>query len=446
MSNRDLLRAVIANLNRMRARVALTAIGVFIGTAAVILLISLAIGLQTSATSDLRESFGDFTRIEVFQGGSPFAESGEDEPAARLDRAALRSFGELPHVVAVTPLVGLRGQASLSFGRLESFANIQGIDPDAAAGLGWRLRSGWPRLGRGQVVLGAKVLSSDSGPIMRGPGGGSRASRSSTASGLGGRSDAAIDMQDRSLTLELTRFNEDGEEISRNERLRVAGVLEESDGQDDFTVYAGLSDVESWNAWLTGEHADRDPTYDRAAVKIDDPANVEAVQAVIEEMDFGVFSASMILESINQFFVIVQLALGAVGAVAVVVAAIGIANTMTMAIYERTREIGIMKAVGATNRDVLRMFLAEAGAIGFLGGAIGTLVGAGVGIILDFLVRTQLAATGNLQPDSNIKILETPLWLMAFALAFATLIGLLSGVFPALRAASMQPLRALRAE
>ncbi|HEY5668876.1 MAG TPA: FtsX-like permease family protein, partial [Anaerolineales bacterium] len=129
------------------------------------------------------------------------------------------------------------------------------------------------------------------------------------------------------------------------------------------------------------------------------------------------------------------------------VAAIGIANTMAMAILERTREIGLMKAIGATNRDVLSVFLGEAAGIGFLGGLGGVLLGWSAGQILNVLALAYLAGqsaqTGGLPPSVAVY---TPPWLPVFTLIFATLIGLLSGLYPALRAATLIPVNALKYE
>lgn len=439
MSRRDLLRIVLANLSRMRMRVALTAVGVIIGTMAVILLISLGVGLQRSASASLDDQFGDLTTIQVFPGGqNPFApQGGGDGPQRELDRAAIRELAALPGVVAVTPRVS--GFGRLTYGRSETFGNLQGIDPAAAERLEWQLAEGYPRLGRGQVVLGQRVFGGGGGMMVAvGPAGGGGVSRAREE-----ESPSAEQLIGRALQLELSKMDADGKEVTRSERLRVAGVFEIADGENDYTVYAALEDVEEFNRWQAGERRERNPTYENVLVKVGDREDVTDVQDAIEAAGFGVFSFVSILEGINRVFVIVQLVLGAVGAVALAVAAIGIANTMTMAIYERTREIGIMKAVGATNRDVLQIFLSEAGAIGCLGGGVGVAVGAIIGWIIDLFVRNRMQASGTVDPP---HIVVTPLWLMAFALGFAVVIGLVSGVYPALRAASMKPLRALRSE
>jgi len=135
------------------------------------------------------------------------------------------------------------------------------------------------------------------------------------------------------------------------------------------------------------------------------------------------------------------------GAIALLVAAIGIANTMTMAILERTREIGLMKAVGANNRDVLAIFLGEAAGIGFLGGLGGVLISWALGQVLNVLVIAymagQAAQSGGMPMTSAVA---TPLWLPLSALVFATLMGLVSGLYPALNAATLAPMMALKYE
>ncbi|HMT22567.1 MAG TPA: FtsX-like permease family protein [Promineifilum sp.] len=167
----------------------------------------------------------------------------------------------------------------------------------------------------------------------------------------------------------------------------------------------------------------------------------------ITTLGFQAWSPQSFVEGISGFYRVLQVAFGAMGAIALLVAAIGIANTMTMAILERTREIGLMKAVGANNRHVLAIFLGEAAGIGFLGGLGGVLISWTLGQVLNVLVISYMAGqaveTGGLPPTSAVV---TPLWLPLSALLFATLMGLASGLYPALSAATLAPMTALKYE
>jgi putative ABC transport system permease protein len=167
----------------------------------------------------------------------------------------------------------------------------------------------------------------------------------------------------------------------------------------------------------------------------------------ITALGYQAYTPQSLVQGINSFFLILQVIFGGVGAIALFVAAIGIANTMAMAILERTREIGLMKAVGATNRDVLSIFLGEAAGIGFIGGLGGVILGWSAGQIINVLALAYLAGQAAEQggPPPSTAVF-TPAWLPIFALAFSTIIGLLSGLYPALRAATMVPVTALKYE
>ncbi len=455
MTRRDVLGLAWANLNRMRARVALTAIGVIIGTAAVIVLISLGVGLQSSAEAELG-GVGDLTVIEVnsFGGGmvamGPGGRSGGGDEAV-LDDRALADIREIPEVVAATPRMWLEGAAEMSLGRMDSFGSPQGIDPEALQALAWELDAGSLRLTRGQILIGKNLFENDDfGMMMRG-GPGPRGAVRVDGGGGSGRPEpeplAPEELVGRTVTLRLIKFDDEGNEIARAERLRVAGVL--ASDNESRSAYVSLQQAIDYNNWLTGTRRNARDGYQSALVKVAERSAVSDVQAAIDEMGFNSFSMQQILESMNQVFLIMQAVLGGVGAIALLVAAFGIANTMTMAIYERTKEIGIMKAIGANNNDVLQIFLSEAAAIGFAGGLFGVAIGWGLGWVIDFYVRNVLLAdqAANAAPGDPVNhIVVTPWWLMAFALVFATLVGLISGTYPALRAASMKPLRALRTD
>ena len=190
----------------------------------------------------------------------------------------------------------------------------------------------------------------------------------------------------------------------------------------------------------TNQYAERG--YGAAIAKADNTDNVKSVGDALKKMGYGVTTAQDMLDGISKMFLALSIVFGVIGGISLFVAAIGIINTMAMAIYERTREIGVMRACGATKSTVRRLFTFEAALLGFLGGAIGLAVSYGI------------AQLGNVLADHfatslNIPIkglLTFPLWLILGALAFTTIVGFLAGVFPAMRAARLDPVEALRYE
>jgi putative ABC transport system permease protein len=165
----------------------------------------------------------------------------------------------------------------------------------------------------------------------------------------------------------------------------------------------------------------------------------------LEEQGFEVRSMKMMLDMANRGILILQAMLGSVGLVALLVASLGIANTMIMAVYERTKEIGILKAVGAAPRQIRGLFIIEAALIGLIGGVTGTVGGWLLGLGLNRLI-VAIMAWQEITIPQNIHFFALSWWLVVSALAFATVVGLLAGLYPAARAARLDPLEALRYE
>ena len=180
--------------------------------------------------------------------------------------------------------------------------------------------------------------------------------------------------------------------------------------------------------------------YSSATVQADDMGEVDALSAQIREMGYNVTTNAEYMESMKKQFAMVQAVLGGIGAVSLLVAAIGIANTMMMSIYERTKEIGVMKVIGCSLKNIKQMFLLEAAFIGFVGGVIGSVLSFLMSFVINFL--TGNGSTVGL--DGNISYI--PLWLVLAALAFAVLVGMTAGYFPAKRAMRLSPLAAIRNE
>jgi ABC-type antimicrobial peptide transport system permease subunit len=186
----------------------------------------------------------------------------------------------------------------------------------------------------------------------------------------------------------------------------------------------------------------RGPVYDSLVVRLKSPAKAASAEAAIRKMGFNTFSVVDVTSSLRQVFAVIDLFLGAFGSLALAVASIGIVNTLVMAILERRREIGIMKAIGASDTDVRMIFLAEAAVLGISGGVLGVLLGWSIGRVINFGAGVFMQRQG--VPPQDFWFV--PWWLVLGALAFSLVASLLSGAYPAARAARLDPVEALRYE
>lgn len=429
----DLVRVIFDNLSRRKGRVVLTAIGVIIGTAAVVLLVSLANGLQKSATDSLY-GIGDLKQIQVYpQYGdmSVQSPSGFGADAKLLTPDVIKEIEAIDGVEAVIPEDYVQGQAIISFGRMETYANIMGVGTTNLASLNLQPVQGSTELNRGTCIVGSQVSQNFYDPQQR----------------PGQEPPDPPELYDQRLRLKLIKWSSDGQEIKKTVDLRVAGVLEQTNDQADYSILVRMEDLNAWNEWFSGTRINRNKTgYNFLVVRAENPEQVIEITDQITALGLQAYSAQSMVEGINSYFIILQLVFGGIGAIALLVAAIGIANTMTMAILERTREIGLMKALGATNKEVLSIFLGEAAGIGFIGGLGGAAFGWIGSKVLNVLAMSFLAnqaANGGIPPSISTS---TPIWLLIFAIVFATLVGLLSGLYPALRAATLEPVTALKYE
>lgn len=431
MSSIDLFRMGLKNLWRRKVRTFLTVLGVIIGTSSIIVMLSLGFGLSNFFEEEISQ-WGDLTIINVYQGWSDIP--GREK--ITLDDKAVEAFKALPNVVAVSPMLETYGVVKA--GRYIAHTNIRGIDPNSMEDFGFKVAEG--RLLNSSdslsVVFGSNVHYNFHDPK-------SRVWR-----------EANIDlMKDRMIiTLDPNYgWSIPGENRPnyKEYKIKTVGILEEGDWETSYAIYMPLAEVQKMiidkekAENVRPQNRTNPKEYNRINVKVNDINNVQEVQQMIKDMGHEAYSLNDQLEYTKKQAATIQAVLGGIGGVSLLVAAIGITNTMVMSIYERTKEIGIMKVIGASLKDIKRLFLFESALIGLFGGILGI----GFSYSLSFLINKFSFQFGEaLGAYGASKISIIPIWLVFIAMAFSALIGILSGYFPARRAMNLSALEAIRTE
>ena len=351
-----------------------------------------------------------------------------EDDIKKITPETIAAFEALPGVERVIIKQYVNAGMEIKLDKLTAWTNMMGVNLDDLAEMGLEAESGVTELSKGTVIVGSAIKNNFYDPNQR-PG------------------DTPLEFPDlmgKTLKVDVIKWTEDGGETRKTYRLLVAGVLEETRGESDYTMYLNWDTVTQINEWVAGKRIDFNKEgYNNVTVKAASPDVVLDVTQQITDLGYMAYTPQEAVEGINSFFTIMQIIFGGVGAIALLVAAIGIANTMAMAILERTREIGIMKAIGATNNNILSIFLGEAAGIGFLGGVGGFILGWAICGIINILAGSYLTS----QSGGGTTIATSiPFWLPLFSIVFATLVGLISGLYPALSAATLVPVNALKYE
>ena len=454
------------NLLRRKGRTALTLVGVVIGTCMVVLMISLGIA-QTKTNEEMLQSWGDLTQIQIYGYGMM---QGSDGKPLYLDDAAIANIKQIPHVAAATPYAqayNLEGE--ITAGRNDRYTsdiyNLIGIDPTALEPMGFALQSGsWPtntpaseKATKLQVLVGSSTGYNfqDSRKSFNSP---KRYRYEGQTDANGKELPPFVDIDKDKMTLTI-KTGEGSTEKSRSWELEIVGVLE-PDGAKGYWTQSGIvlriQDMKMLQKIYNDmtKTKEESKSYDQVYVKVDDLSNVTDVETAIHELGFtNTYSMNQQREEMQKQVMNSQMIFGGIAAVSLLVAAINIINTMTMAIYERTREIGVMKVLGCELGNIRTMFLLESSTIGFIGG----LIGLGISLIASFVLNnlstlgqgldlSGLMGGGYYMGSGGGTISIIPPWLMLAALVFATLVGLVAGILPANKAVKISALEAIRHE
>jgi putative ABC transport system permease protein len=475
MKTYDLTELALRNLRESSLRNSLTTIGISVGVASLVAMLSLGIGLQKLATRRLASS-GLFDTVVVMSRRDLRGFGRDDErntasaaESRTLDEPARQEIERLPDVLEAYPdirfITELRYQDKPHLTMVsgipdsarsnDAFSGIQGHFfssenvPEvilqksfAAELLDKATKPGQedeipvaelakPLLGQELTLRYAQRISSPS-PEEKGV----------PAKTKTGQLTAAAEMlPDAAYSV-----------VSKEQKLKIVGVSDldpdSMRGAARARVFLPLKLAEDLHVMQPSDLRDtmrgfsRQPSYSTISVRVKSPKQIEAVEQSIKKLGFNTFSILDATRSLRQFFAVLDLFLGIFGSLALAVASIGIVNTLVMAILERRREIGIMKAIGASDGDVKKLFFAEAGAMGVLGGFVGVTLGWAIGHAINLGTNIYLKRQ-SLPPENFWSV---PWWLVGAAILFAFIVSLVSGLYPAARAARLDPVQALRYE
>ena len=441
----DLLRMSSSNLWKRKVRTVLTVLGVVIGVASIVVMVSLGLGLSRSLMEQY-ESYGSLTQVEVMQ---PWDDS---EESKRLDQALINEILAMEHVESVYPV--LETQALAKYGSYECYLQIRGMPVEAFQDMNITVGEG--QLPGGDQTLtffyGCEVLQNFYNPKGNG-------NSYWDVPDIDLMNDPIFTIFDMDAYYSAGTPDENGQTQKPPKKYLIdtCGV-EASPGEDQWSQYGWYTfcDIDQLTAELKKIFKNKvipgQPTtktgkpykeifYSRLLVNVDSMDNVVALQKSLTDQGYNAYSQAEWVESQQKTMGYIQAVLGGIGAVSLFVAAIGITNTMMMSIYERTKEIGVMKVLGCDLRNIRSLFLMEAGFIGFIGGVIGLVLS----IVLS-LVINKVAAGVNDYMGTTGGISYIPLWLGLLSMVFAVMVGMIAGFFPARRAMRLSPLAAIRNE
>ncbi len=440
MKTYDMVELAARNLREAVLRNSLTTIGIAVGVASLVAMLSLGIGLQRMATRRLERS-GLFDTVVVsprfeFRGpGARPRQQPSPENEKSLDTAARSELEKLPNVAEVYP--GIRAMAEVHYAGKTHYSMISGLPMSA------RERDAFEGM-QGKFFTGAlaheAILQNDFAKEL-----------DPNPASLVGKEVVLRYARRQNLNDSPVPMPFGFSVLPAEEKLQIVGITE-SDPEGGFgalgrgRVYIPVQLAEKLEMMQLSDV--RDPmraggsTYMSLIVRVDNPKHVERIEQAVQKMGFSAFSLLDATQQLRRFFAIVDLFLGIFGSVALAVASIGIVNTLVMAILERRREIGIMKAIGAGDADVRRLFFAEAGVMGLVGGAVGVLLGWLIGRIINFGTNIYLTRQGF--PTETFW--TVPWWLVGAAIGFSIFVSLAAGLYPAARAAKLDPVQSLRWE
>lgn len=456
----DLTELALRNLRESLLRNSLTTVGISVGVASLVAMLSLGIGLQQMASrrlvkSGLFDTIVVTSRRELRGMGREEERTGPTPGESRvLDEAARTEIERMPNVAEAYP--DIRFATELRFEDKPHLTMVSALPESAKSNDAFEGMQGsfFSSDTAAEAVLQKSFAEELLGktPALGAP----EPSVSDLAKPLLGK-ELTMRYAQRAISSAAPPATDDisgaaYSVVSREQKLKIVGVAdldpESMRGPTRAKVFLPLKLAESLHVMQPTDlreiarAASDQPVYSSISVRVKNPAQIQGVEDAVKKMGFTAFSILDASRGLRQFFAVLYAFLGIFGSLALMVASIGIVNTLVMAILERRREIGIMKAIGASDGDVKKLFFAEAGAMGILGGLVGVALGWAIGEVINLGTNVYLRRQ-SLPPEHFWSV---PWWLVGGAILFAFVVSMVSGLYPAGRAARLDPVQALRYE
>lgn len=431
----------LRNLSRRKARTILTVLGVVIGSLSIIIMRSIGYGMENNFESQVMQQ-GGLTTITVTNYADVTDDSGNwvDSKMQKLDEKLVEQIKAIDHVRAVSPVV--QKSATLYAGKYVSWVYITAMDLQTFEDFDF------PAL-----TYGAYPTADDNTPIIFG----FSTPYEFTDPMSRAHQPKEVDLQKDKIELKFEEYPVNEKKKAFSLPLKNIAKMEQTNGEFDYNTYMDLDYFKQiyLKYCNTLSLEDRKKAvksiseYQQIKLNVDNVDNVIEVQDKIQELGFQSYSMMQYLKPLQDASQTLQMVLGALGFVAMLVSAISIANTMVMSIYERTKEIGIMKVLGCVIKDIRKLFLFEAAMIGLFGGLLGILLGyiASWGINKFGAPVFGALMSGNYMYDmENTSFSIIPIYLPLISLGISVSVGLLSGYFPARRATKISAIEAMKTE
>lgn len=391
----DAIKLAVQNLWRTKFRSFLTILGVVIGISAIVAFVSLGVGLQ-KITSDQVAGFNALTTLTISQ--TPATASMEEGP--KLNKETIDKIKRIKGITLVTPSVNV--PANVVSTGTSAGAIVYGVDVSN---------------------INLEISGLANGSLIKDDSVNEAIITSALASAFDSNHDSVLG---KDITIKIIK--DSGEDYKTKDlTLKIVGV---DNNETANMVYAPINKIYNF------VQLDK---YSTLKIKVDSRNDIDPVKDQVTKMGYQVTTIKDLVDQIDKIFLLAQIILGLVGGIGLLVSSLGIINTMTISLLERTHEIGIMKAIGASGNDIKKLFLFESALIGLFGGLIGVGIAIGFGSLFNFVLNLFLHSSGQ-----QFNVFETPVKFALIMIAVAVLISVFAGIYPTSRAQKLVPIDALR--